>query len=125
MQIIPHYYIKELSVVYEGKLICNLNLEDTTYRDFYNRLDNVTTDIDNRAIIVAKEIRFLICESCFWCASCLNVAKSTVTKCPSCSDAKLESMAISDNEIYKFGYDPGRGVTLEFSKSDGVDRITG
>ena len=39
---------KRSLIVYEGKLICNLNLEDTTYRDFYNRLDNVTTDIDER-----------------------------------------------------------------------------
>jgi hypothetical protein len=69
----------------------------------------------NRDIIVAKEIHFLLCESCFWCASCLNVAKRTVTKCPSCSDARLESMPISDSEIYKFEYDPERGETLEFS----------
>jgi hypothetical protein len=71
------------------------------------------------------EIRFLICESCFWCASCLNVAKMTVTKFPSCGYARLESMPITDNEIYKFGYDPERGVTLQFSKRDGVDRIRG
>jgi hypothetical protein len=32
-------------------------------------------------------------------------------------------MPISDNEIFKFEYNPERGVTLEFSKSDGVDRI--
>jgi hypothetical protein len=106
-------------------LICNLNLEDTTYRDFYNSLEEDTIDIDNRDIIVAKEIHFLLCESCFWCASCLNVAKMTVTKCPSCSDARLESMPISDNKIYKFEYNPDRGVILEFSKSDGVDRIRG
>jgi hypothetical protein len=69
----------------------------------------------SRDIIVAKEIHFLLCESCFWCASCLNVGKRTVTKCPSCRDARLESMPISDCEIYKFEYDPERGVTLEFS----------
>ena len=79
--------------------------------------DDVTTDIDTRDIIVAKEIHFLLCESCFWCASCLNVAKMTVTKCPSCSDARLESMSVCDNEL-EFGYDPERGVILEFSKSD-------
>jgi hypothetical protein len=116
-------YIKDLSLLYEGKLICILNLDDTTYRDFYNRFDDVTTDIDNRDVIVAKEIHFLLCDSCFWCASCLNVAKKTVTKCPSCSDARLESMSISDNERYIFEYDPERGVTLEFSKIDGIDRI--
>ena len=97
-------------------MICNLNLEDTKYRDFYNRFDDVTTYTDNTDIKVTEEIHFLICESCFWCASCLSVAKRTVTKCPSCSDARLESMPIADNEIYRFGYDPERGVTLEFSK---------
>jgi hypothetical protein len=106
-------------------LICNLNLEDTTYRDFYNSLEEDTIDIDNRDIIVARKMRFLLCESCFWCASCLNVAERTVTKCPSCSDARLESMPISDNKIYKFEYNPDRGVILEFCKSDGVDRIRG
>jgi hypothetical protein len=106
-------------------LICNLNLEETTYRDFYNRFDDITTDFDNRDITVAKEIDFLLCESSLWCASCLNVAKRTVTKCPSCSDGRLESMSISDNEIYKFGYNPEREVTLEVSKSDGVDKIRG
>ncbi len=104
-------------------MIGNLNLEDTTYRDFYNRFDDVTINIDDRDIIVARNINFLLCESCFWCASCLNVAKRTVTKRPSCTDARLESMPISDNEIFKFEYNPERGVTLEFSKSDGVDRI--
>jgi hypothetical protein len=77
-------------------VICNLNLEDTTYRDFYNRFDDVTIDIDNRDIIVARNINFLLCESCFWCASCLNVAERTVTKCPSCADARLVSMPISE-----------------------------
>ena len=77
-------------------MIGNLNLEDTTYRDFYNRFDDVTIDIDNRDIIVAKEIHFLLCESCFWCASCLNVAERTVTKCPSCTDERLVSMPISE-----------------------------
>jgi hypothetical protein len=33
-------------------------------------------------------------------------------------------MSICDNEL-EFGYDPERGVILEFSKSDGVDRIRG
>ena len=77
-------------------MICNLNLEDTMYRDFYNRFEEHTTDIDNRDIIVARKMRFLLCESCFWCASCLNVAERTVTKCPSCTDARLVSMPISE-----------------------------
>jgi hypothetical protein len=70
-----------------------------------------------------KEIHFLICESCFWCASLLcpndnnndNPADITITKhCPSCSNNRVESLPISYNEVYKFDYNPKRGVTLEF-----------
>ena len=66
----------------------------------------------------------VLCGSCFWCVSCVNVGKKMVTKCPNCGEARLESIP-NDNEIYKFRYDPGRGVILEFSKSGGVDRIRG
>jgi hypothetical protein len=76
-----------------------------------------------------KEIYFLICESCFWCASLLyfngndnntagtiNNNNTTITKyCPSCSNNRVESIPISYNEVYKFDYDPKRGVTLKFS----------
>jgi hypothetical protein len=69
-----------------------------------------------------KEIHFLICESCFWCASLLrsndnnNNNNTTITKyCPSCNNNRVESIPISYNEVYKFDYNPKRGVTLEFS----------
>jgi hypothetical protein len=63
-----------------------------------------------------KEIHFLICESCFWCASHFNNIDHTVTtKCPSCSNNRVESIPISYNEVYKVDYNPKRGVTLEFS----------
>ena len=68
-----------------------------------------------------KEIHFLICQSCFWCASLLrsndnNNNYNTSTKhCPSCSNKRVESIPISYNEVHKFDYNPKRGVTLEFS----------
>jgi len=36
---------------------------------------------------------------------------------PSCNDAKVESMPISFDETYKFDYDAGRGVILEFGRT--------
>jgi hypothetical protein len=67
----------------------------------------------------AKEIHFLICESCFWCASRLNRIEDeaiSTTKCPSCNNnTRVESMPISYDEVYKFDYDPKRGVILKFS----------
>jgi hypothetical protein len=81
-----------------------------------------------------KQIHFLICESCFWCASLLGsnnydndnndaiVGSTTnnnyniITKhCPSCSNNRVESIPISYDEAYKLDYNPRRGVTLEFS----------
>ena len=70
-----------------------------------------------------QAIHFLICDSCFWCASCIRL-DVTVANCPSCNDGKLEWMPITDNEIYKFNYDPKKGgVLLEFSPKP-RERIT-
>jgi hypothetical protein len=38
-----------------------------------------------------QEVFFLICISCFWCASCLSIGKGLYEICPSCK-GKLESM---------------------------------
>jgi hypothetical protein len=62
----------------------------------------------------SSERNFLICRSCFWCASYFNNMRRSVETCPSCNDAKLESMPISFDETYRFHYDSGRGVILEF-----------
>lgn len=82
------------------ELIYYLNLEDKVYRDNYNtsvgHITNSNNDNYNTATRVSKKIHFLLCESCFWCASCLNVDKRTVTNCPSCIEVRLESMSISE-----------------------------
>jgi hypothetical protein len=64
----------------------------------------------------SKQIHFLLCGSCFWCASYLDLCE-TVEKCPSCMNDKVESMPVSDKEIYTFGYDAMRGVTLAFKSN--------
>lgn len=60
-----------------------------------------------------EQAHFLLCSSCFWCASYLSL-RGTVEMCPACLDGKVESMPISDNEVCTFRYDAIRGVTLEF-----------
>jgi len=42
---------------------------------------------------------------------------SFVDVCPSCKDEKVESMPISFDETYKFDYDAGSGVILEFGRT--------
>jgi len=63
---------------------------------------------------ISSERNFLICRSCFWCASYFNNMHRSVERCPSCNDAKIESIPISFDETYKFHYDSRRGVILQF-----------
>jgi len=67
--------------------------------------------------INSNERNFLICSSCFWCASYLNNMHSSVEVCPSCKNDKVESMPLSVDETYKFDYGAGRGVELEFRRT--------
>ena len=66
---------------------------------------------------IVMNIHFLLCGSCFWCASQSNNCntRDMITECPSCNDTRVESLPISHDEVYRFGYNPKRGVTLEFS----------
>ena len=57
---------------------------------------------------------FLICKSCFWCASILYDDVRPIKTCPTCMSYELEFMPISTDESYKFDYDQRHGVTLEF-----------
>ena len=44
-----------------------------------------------------------------------------ITGCPCCNSVNLESMPISEEEVYRFDYHPKKGVTLEFSKIAGYN----
>jgi hypothetical protein len=63
-----------------------------------------------------KGVNFLLCPSCFWCASCLS-PDSPFTRCPSCIEGDIESIPIAENENYRFHNDKKRGITMEFLRS--------
>ena len=65
---------------------------------------------------ISNEIYFLLCQSCFWCASHFNYSE-IVTRCPTCDSNNIESLPISNREFYTFSHDRNRGVTLEFSEN--------
>ena len=55
---------------------------------------------DGKEEQIYKQIDFLLCESCFWCASCIDSQQKRMTRCPSCKDFRLKYLIINDNEIY-------------------------
>jgi hypothetical protein len=69
-----------------------------------------------------NQIDFLLCPSCFWCASYFNYSE-IVTRCPTCDNDKPESLPVSVDELYTFSHDGNRGVILEVSKSRDRDIV--
>lgn len=60
----------------------------------------------------AESKYFLICKSCFWCASCLNMS-NMITRCPMCDNndvGLLDILLISPNYVNKIDY--GKNVEL-------------
>ena len=65
---------------------------------------------------ISKKKDFLLCNSCFWCASYLNLRRSFgVIECPSCKENTIERMSLCANDVYLFEYNRVTGVILEFS----------
>ena len=63
---------------------------------------------------VSTEVHFVLCETCFWCASCFNIDERPIANCPYCDSIIVESIPISSNEGYTIEYNAKRGLTLEF-----------
>ena len=100
-QICRMSYIQILSCTIEGKI------SFTTSSSFF--------DFSIDKLELPRQIHFLLCNTCYWCASDIDVRKPMITQCPSCNSVEIESVPISDKELYQFDYHPDRGITLEFS----------
>ena len=83
------------------------------------------TNKKNNTAVTMKKVTstrryFLICQTCFWCASFIGRLGDThnlfVKMCPVCNDNNIESLPLFYNERYHFEYTVARGVELEFFK---------
>jgi hypothetical protein len=43
-------------------------------------------------IFLPKQIHFMICESCFWCAS--RIDDHAISECPTCNTCMVKSMPV-------------------------------
>jgi hypothetical protein len=61
---------------------------------------------------------FMICQTCFWCASYINIMGDMdalpYKACPTCNHTAIELLPLSNGEHYRFEYTTTRGVILEF-----------
>lgn len=98
---------------------------DTAYQQQQQQQQHTNTNklSNEKKRTITKQRHFLLCESCFWCASSIYLV-SMDWICPVCSsnnnndnNNKVESIPIQNNEIYKFDYNQRHGVILEFLES--------
>ena len=85
--------------------------------DNNNNNNTVAIAIDNNYsnIYNGSKRYFVICNSCFWCASLYP--DSRTVKCPLCNSySNLESIPLSKNESFKFDYHSRTEIVLEFSR---------
>ena len=76
---------------------------------------NRQAETDNYAKLT-KERCFLICPSCFWCASYFK-NQTIFLKCPLCHKGKIDCMPIGEDENFRFDYSHTKGVELNFSNN--------
>jgi hypothetical protein len=116
-QQLVHQHVSLLQNNYTLNVTLKIKAEDeVSSRCIVERnLDNIS----GRKTTIS-DIHFLLCQSCFWCASYTSpflykrMTKETIAKCPSCNEGNIESIPIAENEKYRFDYDTKRGVTMEF-----------
>jgi Zn finger protein HypA/HybF involved in hydrogenase expression len=63
---------------------------------------DITTTVNYDKKKKNEQIYFQICESCFWCASCLHLSSEEeskhITKCPYCNVVGLKSLPLTDDK---------------------------
>jgi hypothetical protein len=74
-----------------------------------------------------NHIHFVICNSCYWCASYFSIdnikTSSQVLRCHLCNSYNTELIPILSNESFRIDYNVTRGMEMEFYRSnDIVDR---
>lgn len=99
--------ISDSSTVLESEKMSAESLNNL--RDFWPGVRNQASIVKQLSIFADQRL-FLICESCFWCASCFR-SSYLIHDCPMCYNGKLDCMPIGDDEKYGLP----KGVEERFS----------
>jgi hypothetical protein len=72
--------------------------------------------VDTKREKHSDQICFVICNSCYWCATYFGIDVSLLfpLACHACGLHNTEFMPISTDESFRIEYSPKRGMELEF-----------
>ena len=88
----------------------------------YNAKEN------NEILQPTDKIYFVICNSCYWCASYFGIddlespsgSSSHVLDCPICNSNNTELMPIATDDSFRIEYSLTRGMEIEFYRTNKV-----
>ena len=84
---------------------------------------------NNEILQPIDKIYFVICNSCYWCATYFGIdnleslsglSSSHVLDCPICNSHNTELMPIANDESFRIEYSLTRGMEVEFYRSNKV-----
>ena len=83
-----------------------------------SKIGTTLTNYDNRRDLSSSSAPiFVLCDSCYWCATCFDKARIPEDNvCPSCgaNNNELTSFSIASNETFTVKYNKKRGIEFEF-----------
>lgn len=77
----------------------NIKAKDLyTLKNGLSHADNKSNGNQMQTMLIGGERQFMICNSCFWCASSyLNIDNIFTKKCPLCQNNRIEILPIFDS----------------------------
>jgi rubrerythrin len=79
-------------------------------------LENESNELSDGYRKLVEHKYFLICISCFWCASYLK-NDNTFSKCPMCKEGIIDRISLEEDEFYRFNHSMTIGIEMEFSNN--------
>ena len=83
---------------------------------------------DNKISQPINKIYFVICNSCYWCASYFGIddleslsgSSSHVLDCHVCNSQNIELIPISTDESFRIEYSQTKGMEMEFYRGNNI-----
>jgi hypothetical protein len=114
-----------LNITYD--LLQKAKLSSNTISLETQKIDENKDSYQNEEIIrYSNQIYFVICNSCYWCASyfsindseSLSTSSSHVLDCQICNSHNTELIPISTDDSFRIKYSATKGMEMEFYKSN-------
>jgi hypothetical protein len=94
----------------------------------YDLLQKTKLSSNNEIVQPTSKVYFLICNSCYWCASYFGIddvkslsgSLTHALNCHICDSRNTELMPISTDELFMNEYNVTRGMEIEFYRSNNI-----